>query len=78
MNSDAVEVVAGLVRDAEAIVPCGTCGGDTYNWDGVADQRAYAMATNAWKSGRFRGMRREDVMDLVKSTLNDTNDCCCP
>lgn len=78
MNSDTCETAEQLAREAGAIKPCSICGDDLHAEDGKADQMTYARATNAWKSGvrGFRSMPREEVMDLVKSVLDDAPITC--
>jgi hypothetical protein len=46
--------------------------------DDDAEKMAYAMATTAWKDGErgFRGMEREEVMDMIKQALIRTPSKC--
>ena len=73
MNSDTVEIAEQIAKDVSAIVKCWACGSCIYTNDGEADRMSYAQATEAWKSGDrgFRAMSREEVMDVVKSILDD-------
>ena len=74
MNSDTAETAEQIAKDADAIVKCWACGSYyVYADDSEADRIAYAQATEAWKSGGrgFRTMSREEVMDIVKSVLDD-------
>ena len=81
MNSDSYETAEQLAKESGAIKGCSLCGGDLYAEDGEADQMTYARATNAWKAGDrgFRSMSRQEVVDLVKSVLDDAPiTCSCP
>ena len=74
MNSDTVELAAHLAKDTGAILSCPVCGHyDLHAYDDDAERMTYARATEAWKDGArgFRLMKREDVMQLVKSVLDD-------
>ena len=81
MNSDTYETAERLARESGAIKPCSICSSDLYAEDGEADQMTYARATNAWKARArgFRGMSREEVVELVKGVLDDAPiTCSCP
>ena len=74
MNSDTVLTAEQCAKDAGAIVSCPICHGcDIDAGDDDANRMAYARATEEWKAGGrgFRGMDREEVMDVVKSVLQD-------
>jgi hypothetical protein len=74
VNSDTMETAVQCCKDAGAIVKCSGCGEyDVSAGDDAAERNAYARATNAWKAGErgFRGMSREEVMDEVKSALQE-------
>lgn len=79
MNSDTQETAEECAKDAGAIIKCPSClGYDISAFDPEAESRAYAIATEAWKSGTrgFRNMAREEVMGVVKSALQDANISC--
>tara|TARA_B100000378_G_scaffold52563_1_gene38983 strand:- start:2 stop:259 length:258 start_codon:yes stop_codon:yes gene_type:complete len=77
MNSETREIIDGYIRQAGAVSKCPYC--STYDvWadDPEAETMVYAMATNGWKNGKFRGEGREAIMAAVKSALDDVNiDC---
>ncbi len=77
MNSESVEILTQIAKNAEAIIPCSICGSHYLSaYDEDAENIAYGMATNAWKNGDFRGASREEIMQLTKSVIDDANDKC--
>jgi hypothetical protein len=81
MNAHIGEAIREIAKDAGAIVPCEVCGGCyVRNEDPDADAMAYAMATNAWKEGRLRGLTRAEAVSAMASCLQSANDRCpsCP
>jgi len=78
VNSDTMETAVQCCKDAGAIVKCSGCGEyDVSAGDDAAERNAYARATNASRADvrGFRGMSREEVMDAVKSALQDAGNC---
>ena len=78
MNGDTMETAVQCCKDAGAIVKCSGCGEyEVAAGDDVAERNAYARATNAWKERvrGFRGMSREEVVEAVKSALQDAGEC---
>ena len=74
MNSDTMETAQQCAKDVGAIVQCPICHGyDIRADDDDAERAAYARATQEWKDGvrGYRGMPREEVMDVVKTVLQD-------
>jgi hypothetical protein len=77
MNAHMQGLLEEIVRNAEAIIPCGICG----NYYVIADDAdaeliAYAMATNACKRGEFRSATLEEVRHCMKSVLDNANHRC--
>lgn len=77
MNSETREVIDGYIRESGAVTKCNFCHNyDVWADDSDAERLAYAMVTEAWKNGEFRGDGREEIMREVKSALADVNiDC---
>jgi len=78
VDSDTMEAAVQCCKDAGAIKKCPGCGEyDVSAGDDAAERNAYARATNQWKAGvrGFRGMSREEVLDEVKSALQDAGEC---
>jgi hypothetical protein len=78
VNSDTMETAIECCKNAGAIAKCSGCGEyDVSAGDDAAERNAYARATNARKAGArgFSGMSREEVMDAVKSALQDAGEC---
>ena len=75
MNSDTELLVAEILAESGAVTKCPVCN-DFMILAGEADaeKMAYAMATNAWKSGQrgFRSMEREEVTSSIKQALTHT------
>jgi hypothetical protein len=72
MNSDTDILVDEILAKSGALTKCPIC----QNYmvlaeDDDAEKMAYGMAANARKDGErgFRGMEREDVMDMIKQAL---------
>ena len=78
MNAHMREALIEIAKDAGAVIPCDLCGNfDLRNEDDPAtDKMAYAMATNAWKSGQFRSAPLEEARTLMASILKSANDRC--
>jgi hypothetical protein len=77
MNSETREKLVDAAKHAGAIVGCGTCGNySVYASDDDANRRAYAIATNLWSDNEFRADSREDILDMMKGVLDDTNHRC--
>ena len=78
MNSDTRETATDLAKQAGAIIQCPICFEyEVSAGDEAAHKKAYALATNAWKSEvrGFRGMDRQQVVDLMQTTLDGAADC---
>lgn len=76
MNSETQMLAEECAIEAGAIIKCDICHSNYIRaFDDDAERQAYARATNEWKSGSrgFRGMEREEVMEAVKSALEDAN-----
>ncbi|HZC17502.1 MAG TPA: hypothetical protein VE309_12140, partial [Caulobacteraceae bacterium] len=66
MNSETHEELLTIARDAGAILTCAECGNyDIRSWDGDAKNRAFAMATQEWKRGRFGASPREEIIEAM-------------
>jgi hypothetical protein len=78
MNSDTQIEAEEIAVSANAIIKCPICHETLISaFDPEAESRAYAMATNAWKSGGrgFRSMERQDVIRTMKSVLDGAGKC---
>lgn len=84
MNKHIREDLIEIAKEAGATVPCEICGNYYLrSYDGAADAKAYAMATNAWKNGERgfnRGVTREEVVAEMERCLQSANEKCpsCP
>lgn len=77
MNAHVRIELEEIAFSAGAVVPCSVCGNyHVYAEDDAADSRAYAMATNAWRSGQFRSTTRPEVMAAMKAVLDNANGAC--
>ncbi len=78
MNSAAQEAAERCARDAGALVSCPGCHEYLVSAkDEKANRQTYALAVDAWLTGQrgFSSMTREEVMGVVKSVLEDADDC---
>lgn len=72
MNSDTEILVSEILATSEAVAKCEVCGNYLIATDDPdAADKAFGMATNAWKNGDrgFRGMDRKDVIDAIQRAL---------
>lgn len=77
MNSHVLEELEVIAKKAGAVVDCPICGNyDISAFDDDANRQAYAMATNAQKSGVFRSATREEILAEMKSLIDDANHEC--
>ena len=77
MNSETRSTLEEYAKQAGEIIDCRICPSfEVSSGDTDAESKAYAIATNAWKSGEFRMDSREEIMELMKSVLMDANHRC--
>lgn len=78
MNSETHDILYELAKQAGAIKKCAFCGNYDVRVEGdtESDARAYAMATEAWKRGEFRGDGREEIVAAMKDVLSDADYGC--
>ena len=70
------DMAAACALRAKAVEPCPWHEDILVNQgDPDASSHAYALATNAFKSGEFTG-DRQDLMDAVKDTIDQSADVC--
>ena len=76
MDSDMYEGLTVIAKDSGAIRTCELCGSqDIGSLDGDAKNRAFAMASEAWKDGRFGGAR-EEVVGAMDDLLRGVDQTC--
>jgi len=77
MNSDTHEQLIVIAKDAGAIRACEICWNhDIASGDGDAKNMAFAMATNAWKAGRFGASPREEIIEAIDDVIRAANHTC--
>ncbi len=77
MNAHIHEALTEIALESGAIVGCSICGNyDILAEDDEAERAAYAMATNAWKNGRLRGVSLEETRFAMQSLLRNANNKC--
>lgn len=77
MNAHVQIALEEIAQQAQAVVKCEICRNNYVIADDEdAESRAYAMATNAWKSGEFRSAPLDEIRGAMKAVLRDANHRC--